>query len=72
MTLEHTRSRIIDLWIAEKNSVDLENYAAFFQLARTFYEKLKRCHAELLSFEYLGDKWQVINQWIHDYENDVR
>ena len=72
MKLEQARSGILDLWIAERSRVNQEEYASFFQKVRLFYEKIMRTHSELLKFNYLGDKWQVINRWIQEYEDDVR
>ena len=72
MKLEQARSGILDLWIAERSSVNQGEYTSFFQKVRKFYERIMCSHAELLKFNYLGDKWQVINRWIQEYEDDFR
>ena len=68
MKLERARSRILDLWRVEKKTWEQDDYTTFFQSARSFYDKLKRNNAEVLAFSSLGDKWQVINRWLHEYE----
>ena len=68
MKLERARARILDLWRIEKKTWEQDDYTTFFQSARSFYDKLKRNNAEVLAFRNLGDKWQVVNRWIHEHE----
>ncbi len=71
MKLELAKTRILDLWRIEKKTWQDDDYIAFFQTARGFYDRLSRKNAELLSFSWLGDKWQVISRWIHEYEGYI-
>jgi hypothetical protein len=68
MKLEHAKTRILDLWRTEKKTWKEGDYISFFQSARSFYDKLNGKNADLLSFNWLGDKWQVVSRWIHEYE----
>ena len=68
MTLEHAKTGILDLWRSEKKTWKEDDYTAFFRSARSFYDKLNRKNADLLSFNWLGDKWQVVSRWLHEYE----
>ena len=71
MKLEQARSRVLDLWIAERDDVvNHDDYVAFFQSVRLFYDTLIRNNTEVLAFNFLGDKWQMVNRWIYDYENN--
>lgn len=70
MKLERARSKILDLWRNQKNTCEKDDYTTFFQSVRSFYDNIKRNNKELLSFNHLGDKWQVVNRWIHEYENE--
>ena len=68
MKLEHARERVLGLWRNEKKTWRKDDYTTFFQAARAFYDKIKRNNREVLDFRNLGDKWQIINRWIHEYE----
>jgi len=68
MKLEHARERVLDLWRSEYNSLNKDDYIGFFQAISSFYDRLIQNNSELLTFNCLGDKWQIINRWIHEYE----
>ena len=71
MKLEQARSRVLDLWVAERDDVvNHDDYVTFFQSVRSFYDMLMRNNTEVLAFNFLGDKWQIVNRWIYDYENN--
>ena len=72
MTLDQARVKILDLWIAERRLANRKDYAAFFKSVSSFYQKLLQRNKGLLKFNYLGDKWQVVNKWIREYENGLR
>lgn len=68
MTLERAKTGILDLWRVEKKTWAEDDYTGFFRSARAFYDKLSRKNTDLLSFNWLGDKWQVVSRWLHEYE----
>lgn len=68
MTLENAKTGILELWRIEKKTWQEDDYIAFFQSVRSFYEKLDQNYTELLEFNWLGDKWQIVNRWIHEHE----
>jgi hypothetical protein len=62
------KAKILDLWHNEKEPWRHGDYLAFFQSAQLFYGNLKRNNSDLLTFSCLGDKWGVVNRWIHEFE----
>ena len=68
MKLERARIRILALWLLEEKTWEQDNYTTFFQSSRSFYDKLERHNADVLGFRNLGDRWQVVNRWIHEHE----
>lgn len=68
MKLERARTKILALWLLEEKTWEQDDYTTFFQSARSFYDKLERQKADVLGFRNLGDRWQVVNRWIHEHE----
>lgn len=68
MKLEQARERVLELWRRENKTWKKGDYTSFFQSARAFYDKLNTQNAEVLDFRSLGDKWQVVNRWLQEYE----
>jgi hypothetical protein len=71
MEIESARFGDLDLWLHEKKRWQPDDYATSFQTVRLFYNLIERNNPELLSFNYLGDKWQVLYRWIHEHEGDL-
>ena len=68
MKMKGARTKVLELWLLEKKTWEQDDYTTFFQSARSFYDKLIFDNADVLEFRNLGDKWQVVNRWIHEHE----
>ena len=69
MELENAKKIILNLWLIERKTWKNSDYTTYFQIIKSFYDKLEQNNTELLSsFSHQEDKWQIVNKWIQEYE----
>lgn len=65
MTKEEAKSQAHQIWL-EWNERRQESITALL-----FYGHLEKHHSNLLSFRYLGDRYQVVKSWVNEWKSQA-